>query len=209
MLVAHGLSHIAATPRSGAHFIKGLAHPFSDDWYDAECLELLGSITFEGEDPFSDLVGQLQKAYLLGRARSDQIWRQRHFVTSYRGARQTSNLKAATRQLSNGSKKRAREKRNAIQKLWTLLCKEDPLLSRNDSKAADEIFTYLGKNLTDHAWKSLRIKKTASAIGPDAIRRYLKELRSTGKISSSIGLSPVGIFHLFCAIHTFLVERKL
>lgn len=180
MLVAHDLSHIAAPPRSGAHFIKGWADPFSDDWYDAETLDLLGQMT--AEDEFSNFFGQLQKAYRIGRARSDQIWRQRHFETSRSGAKQASNLKAATRQLSNGSTKRAREKQKALQKLWVLICRDDPLLSRNDSKAADAIFAYLGKNLTDHAWKSLKIKKTASAIGPDAIRRYLKELRGAGKI---------------------------
>jgi hypothetical protein len=182
ILDAHGLSHITTPPRSGAHFIKGWVHPFSGDWYDAECLDLLGSGASEETGDISDFAVKLTKAYRLGRARSDQIWRQKHFNTSQSGAKQARNLMTATRKKSDGASKRAKEKLHAITKLWMLLCEGDPLLSRNDSKAADAIFDYLGSNLGDHSLRSLRIKKTGAPIGQDAIRKHLKELRTANKI---------------------------
>ena len=182
MLVAHGLSHIAEVPRSGAHFIKGWAHPFSDDWYDAEILDLLGSCTFEEVDETSNLVALMTKAYRIGRARSDQIWRKKHFKTSQSGAKQASNLKTATLRMSDAASKRNREKLHNIQKLWMVICEGNQVLSRNDSRAADAIFDHLRLNKGDHSLRSLRIKKTGAPIGQDAIRRHLKELRTVGRI---------------------------
>ncbi|WVX47522.1 hypothetical protein ROLI_005920 [Roseobacter fucihabitans] len=183
MLHAHGLSHVTNTPRTGAHFIKTWAAPYSDDWYAAECFDLLSAIMRENRlDEVSSILAQMTKAYRLGRAKSDMLWRKRHFETSRSGKKQLDSLKAATRRGTDTASKRTKTKLACLQKLWLAICKEDELLRRYDTKAADTLFDFLKANSSDAAYKSLKIRKTGEPIGQDAIRRFIRELRASGKI---------------------------